>query len=427
MRRAPSLAVAAVVSGAPSVALAHDGAPLAPHDLWSAWTADPWILVPLLLIAAGYAAGLRALWAASGAGRGIRRGEALAFAVGWVLLALALLSPLHALGEALFSAHMVQHELMMVVAAPLMVLGRPFVALVWALPSGTRRPMMTRLRGRRLLAVWRWVAAPFVAWTAHAIAIWLWHLPALYERTVDEPVVHALQHLSFVSTGLLFWWTLLRGSRMGAGPAIAYLFTTMLHTGALGVLLAFAPGLWYPVYSTSTVAWGLSPMEDQQLGGLIMWIPGGITYILAALVLLVRWMRDSEARVRLGERLAPAVPRAGVLLALLLALSACDSHDDRLPAVAGGDAERGRDRIRAYGCGSCHTIPGISGANALVGPPLKGIARRVYIGGVVTNTPGNLVSWIQNPRALAPKTAMPNLAVGYDDAVDIASYLYTLK
>lgn len=310
MRRAASLGLPLASAAAPAVALAHDGAPLAPHDLWTAWTADPWILVPLLVMAASYAFGLRALWTASGTGRGIRRREALAFAVGWVLLALALLSPLHALGEALFSAHMVQHEVMMVVAAPLLVLGRPFVAFVWALPSRSRRPVMTRLRGPRLLAAWRWIAAPFVAWTAHATAIWLWHLPSLYQRTVDEPAVHALQHLSFVSTGLLFWWALLRGSRMGAGPAIAYLFTTMLHTGALGVLLAFASGLWYPVYATSTVAWGLSPMEDQQLGGLIMWIPGGIAYVLAALVLLTRWMHASEARVRLGERLDAATAGA---------------------------------------------------------------------------------------------------------------------
>lgn len=428
-RTGPRLAVpTALVAGTPRVALAHPGAPLEPHDLLAAWSADPLILVPLAIFALAYAYGVSELWRASGTGRGVRRSGVACFAGGWLLLALALLSPLHALGEALFSAHMAQHELIMVVAAPLLVLGQPFVALVWAVPRSRRRPVMRLVQRPGLRRAWARVASPASAWALHAVAIWLWHLPGPYQRTLTEPPIHALQHTSFIATALLFWWALLRGSRMGAGAAIVYLFTTMLHTGALGVLLTFAPSLWYPAYATSTVAWGLTPMEDQQLGGLIMWIPGGVTYIVAALALLVGWMRDSEARVRLGERMSPALRRASVLLLPLLVLAACgDSHDDRLASLAGGDARRGRDRIEAYGCAGCHTIPGIRGANALVGPPLAGIAQRVYVGGVVTNTPANLVAWIQNPRAFSPKTAMPNLGVRYDDAVDIASYLYTLK
>ena len=118
-----------------------------------------------------------------------------------------------------------------------------------------------------------------------------------------------------------------------------------------------------------------------------------------------------------------------VMLALLLmvGVAACDRADDHLPQLAGGDAERGRAVIRKYGCNTCHTIAGVRGADGLVGPPLTGIASRMYIGGVARNTPSNMVSWIENPKQFDAKTAMPDVGVSHRDAVDIASYLYTLR
>lgn len=113
--------------------------------------------------------------------------------------------------------------------------------------------------------------------------------------------------------------------------------------------------------------------------------------------------------------------------ALLLLVGACDRDDNHLDLVAGGSAVRGASAVRQYGCGSCHTIPGIRGANGLVGPPLGGIASRVYVGGVLTNTPEHMIGWIENPKTYSPKTAMPDLGVTHGDAVNIASYLYTLK
>ena len=113
--------------------------------------------------------------------------------------------------------------------------------------------------------------------------------------------------------------------------------------------------------------------------------------------------------------------------AALLLLAACDRDDNHLDLVAGGNAERGAAAVRRYGCGSCHTIPGIRGANGLVGPPLAGIASRMYVGGVLTNTPDHMIAWLENPKSWAPKTAMPDLGVTHGDAVNIASYLYTLK
>lgn len=284
--------------------LAHAGQPLVPHDLMRAWVWSPFITVPLALGAAWYAAGVAAVWRASAPGRGIRGWEVSCFAAGWLALVLALVSPLHPLGEVLFSAHMAQHELMMVVAAPLLVLGRPLVPCVWAMPPGWRRATGALTRKAPLQRAWSVVTSPAVAWALHAAAIWIWHIPTLYDATLDNAFVHTLQHLSFLATALLFWWSVLRGSRLGRGPAIGYLFTTMLHTSALGVILAFTNALWYPAYATTTMRWGLTPVADQQLGGLIMWIPGGVSYLVAGLSLLALSLRDSESRVRAREQIA---------------------------------------------------------------------------------------------------------------------------
>jgi cytochrome c oxidase assembly factor CtaG/cytochrome c2 len=374
-----------------------------------------------------YGAGVRALWRASAPGRGLRRWEVVAFAAGWLALALALVSPLHPLGEALFSAHMAQHELLMVGAAPLLVLGRPLVPFIWALPRRWRRASGEVTRRSAFRRAWGWLTRPSTALLLHAAAIWIWHAPRLYDATLDSLLVHTVQHVSFLSTALLFWWSVLGNTPSSRGTSVTYLFATMLHTGALGVVLAFSDALWYPAYATTTIRWGLTPLEDQQLGGLIMWIPGSISYLIAGLALFAKWMRESESRVLLREK-ALAV-RALVLMAVVgcSLLAGCDRHDDALPLIAGGDARRGKAAIRQYGCGTCHTIPGVSGANGLVGPPLASVASRVYVGGVLTNTPEHMIGWIENPKSFSPRTAMPSLGVTHADAVNIASYLYTLK
>ncbi|MBV9772379.1 MAG: cytochrome c oxidase assembly protein, partial [Gemmatimonadetes bacterium] len=208
-RRAPALALLLAVLF-PLPVLAHEGRPLAPHDLASAWSLEPGIVLPLLLSGWLYARGVRRLWRA-GAGRGIRRWEAGCYAAGWATLALALVSPLHPLGEVLFSAHMVQHELLMAVAAPLLVLGRPLIPFLWAVPIGWRRALGRWAKGGAVRGGWRALTAPFPAWLLHAAALWLWHLPGPYQATLRSDLVHTLQHASFLGTALLFWWTVVHG------------------------------------------------------------------------------------------------------------------------------------------------------------------------------------------------------------------------
>jgi putative membrane protein len=274
--------------------LVHDGQPLAPHDLWAAWSWEPLVVVPLVLSAWLYIRGVRALWFTSGRGRGIRHREAVAFASGWATLTLSLVSPLHRLGGVLFTAHMAQHELLMVVAAPLLVLGRPMIPFLWALPQAWRRIAGSWSASAVVSRTWKLITRPSVAWALHAVAIWVWHAPSLYQATLSSEMVHTLQHVSFFGTGLLFWWTVLRGAgvRLARPAAVIYLFTTAGHTSLLGALMTFSPRLWYPLYDATTVPWGLTPLEDQQLAGVIMWVPAGLSYLIAALALAATWLRE---------------------------------------------------------------------------------------------------------------------------------------
>jgi putative membrane protein len=278
--------------------MVHDGQPLAPHDLWGAWSWEPAVVAPLLLSAWLYARGVQALWRNAGAGHGVGRWEVAAFVAGWVTLALSLVSPVHRLGGVLFSAHMAQHELLMVVAGPLLVLGRPVIPFLWALPFSWRRGLGTWSSAAPVRRIWNVLTRPSFAWTLHAVAIWLWHAPSLYQATLSSETVHTVQHVSFLGTALLFWWAVLHGvgARLARPAAVIYLFTTAVHTSLLGALLTFSPRLWYPLYDATTSPWGLTPLEDQQLAGVIMWVPAGLSYLIAALALAATWLREPPRR-----------------------------------------------------------------------------------------------------------------------------------
>lgn len=288
---------------APGAALAHGGRPMEPHDLWTAWSLEPAIVVALFLSAWLYSRGIERIWRRSGAGRGIRRWEAACFAAGWLTLLVAMVSPVHRMGEVLFSAHMVQHELLMAIAAPLLVLGRPVIPFLWAIPIRWRRSIGGWAKAGAVAGAWRGVTNPLAAWLLHAAALWIWHLPGAYGASLASEGMHTLQHASFLGTALLFWWALVHGreGRMGYGASVFYLFATAMHSGGLGALLTFAPRPWYAGYAATTTAWGLTPLEDQQLAGLIMWIPAGASYLVAALLLLAAWMRESERRASRWE------------------------------------------------------------------------------------------------------------------------------
>lgn len=269
-------------------------------ELWTTWDLEPLVLGCITVSGLLYAAGLRRLWKSAGRGKGIRVWEAWCFALGWFALVLALISPLHPLGGVLFSAHMIQHEVLILAAAPLLVLGRPMVPFLWALPDGGAQIAGGWTKASWWRAFWRFITRPVAAWLIHAVALWAWHIPVLFESTLHNELMHTLQHVSFFGSALLFWWALLHRGMKRYGMAVLGLFTTALHSGLLGVLLTFANRVWYPSYVDTVGLWGLTPLEDQQIGGLIMWIPAGLIYTAAALALFAGWLRESEERSKLS-------------------------------------------------------------------------------------------------------------------------------
>ncbi|HEU4510674.1 MAG TPA: cytochrome c oxidase assembly protein [Pyrinomonadaceae bacterium] len=277
----------------------HGGKPHDWYDLIRAWSFEPLVTTSLVISGVLFVVGLRRLWHEAPKRRSIRTWEALCFAGGWLALFVALVSPVHAWGRVLFSAHMSQHEILMLVAAPLLVLGRPVIAFLWALPVDWSRRVGNVAKLRWFNRAWRALTIPLVAWLVHAVALWMWHIPMLFEAVLRYESVHTLQHLSFLLSALLFWWALIHGPQgaMGYGAAVLYVFTTSVHSGALGALITIAGSVWYPSYIGSTASWGLTPLEDQQLGGLIMWIPAGLVYVIAGLALFAGWLREAEMRV----------------------------------------------------------------------------------------------------------------------------------
>ncbi|MGR4863947.1 cytochrome c oxidase assembly protein [Caulobacter sp. LARHSG274] len=272
-------------------AAAHGVGP--PHHA-PTWTFEPAVVVPLLLSLALYAIGFARLRQRSrDRGRTTRDRLARLFGWGWLCLALAVVSPLHELGERSFTAHMVEHELLMLIAAPLLVLSRPLSTMIWALPSGGRRAL-----GGAALAMrgpWRGLVEPWTATALQAAALWLWHLPMLFDRALASAGWHVAQHLSFLVSALLFWTAMVsprrRAGRLG-GPVLC-LFATSVVSGALGALMAFSQSPWYARYAEMGMApFGLSAVEDQQLAGLLMWAPGGLVHVAAALALIARALRD---------------------------------------------------------------------------------------------------------------------------------------
>jgi cytochrome c oxidase assembly factor CtaG len=229
--------------------------------------------------------------------------EALAFGAGLTSIAVALLSPLAWLSDILFSAHMTQHAILMVVSAPLLVFGRPLFVFLWTLAPVRRERVGGWTRRADVSLAWRALAHPLTVFLLHALALWIWHVPSLYEAALRHQGVHAVQHASFLITAALFWWGMVHGryGRIGYGVGVFYVFLTAIHSSVLGALMTVAPGVWYASYVRHAAAWRMDPLADQQLAGLVMWVPSGVVFIVFGLALLAGWLGESERRARLGS------------------------------------------------------------------------------------------------------------------------------
>lgn len=281
---------------------AHAGVPLQPHDLWSAWTVDPLVVAGLAAIAVAFARGHRT----GQPPRTGARARAWCVAAAIAAIAVALLSPLDAASASLASAHMLQHIVLILIAAPLVALGAPGGAIVRGAPAIVRWTLGRWRRPlRSIRTASRMPGAPVAAWLVHVGTLWFWHASVPYDAAVRNDAVHAVEHLTLTVTAIFFWRAVLPPvgtSRVRNDPVgILLVFAMGLQSVFLSALLTFATKPWYGVYAETVEAWGLTRLEDQQIAGAIMWVPASLFYVGAGLALVVAWMRWSErSAVRLA-------------------------------------------------------------------------------------------------------------------------------
>lgn len=220
--------------------------------------------------------------------------RATSFAAGWAVLGLALVWPLDAFGEWLLSAHMAQHMLLAAVAAPLLVVGMARPISVAALPRRWVRAAATPVRRLRDLRIWQTAFAPTAATALQAAVMWGWHAPPAMQAALQSDLVHYAMHASFLLAGWLFWSAVLRSRRdreIGEAAGVIGLVATMVQMGLLGALLTFAEDPRYPHYLVHAPQAGVSALADQQLAGLIMWVPAAVPYCLGGVALAAVWLR----------------------------------------------------------------------------------------------------------------------------------------
>lgn len=309
--------------------------------------------------------------------------------------------------------HMVQHLVLMLVAAPLIVLSRPSTAMLFALPNRWRAPV-GRLGNGAVGAVWRCLTSPIGSWGLYLVTLWVWHVPSLYQRAIVSDPVHFAQHASFLFSAVCLWTAVAdRPRRTGHhGAAFLSMFATAVHSCALGALLALSAGVWYPFYA-ERAGLGVSALHDQQVGGLVMWVPSALVLAGTGLIVFSAWLTLAGRR---AERHSALRRNAGGLaVVMLLALVGCSPAEEQSAA---------RALIHTHGCGTCHVIPGIPGADGRSGPPLTNMARQAYVAGVIPNRRDELVRFIVDPQAVDPRSAMPDLGITAYEAGVLADYLY---
>jgi cytochrome c oxidase assembly factor CtaG len=255
--------------------------------LLTAWDWEPSVVIGCAALLALY------FWKARP-----RQGWRTVLYVGGVsVLLLALVSPIDTLGDTyLFSVHMVQHLLLILVVAPLLVAGMP------------RQFVERLLQVPRIRAAERVLSHPAISWTSQALALALWHVPLFYNFALANESVHIVEHLIFLVTAVMFWWPVLTpvpSLRLAPGPTVVYLFSAGLFNTILGIIITFAPIGIYPAYvhpqdplgilPLIRNQWGLWPRGDQELGGLLMWVPAGLIYLVAIVTTVAQWQATPEA------------------------------------------------------------------------------------------------------------------------------------
>lgn len=277
----------------------------------TAWSWEPLVLTGLAIGLGLYLTGWRRL-----AARDRRRRvlpapwRLMSFVLGILTIGIAFMSPIATYDEYFFFLHMLQHLLLIQFAAPLLLLGAPPLVILWGLPIALRRGL-----GRAFArsGVLRWLIAglthPLISTSAFVATIAVWHVPTFYDAAQGRTLIHDLEHGLFLGTALLFWWTIIQPTpgrrRVGYGVAIIALLPPFLECTLLGAILSLASRPLYTTYQLVPRVWGLGVLEDQQLGGIIMWVPSGLLYAIPFFILLGHLLNDEERATRARERPVP--------------------------------------------------------------------------------------------------------------------------
>lgn len=370
-----------------------------------------------------YAAGIGRIRRQAGL-RVVTRGQSLAFGSAMAVLVLILLSPLDAYADALFSLHMVQHLILTLVVPPLLVWSRPALVMLWGFPRGLRKALGVAWHAGGLDRLVAGLMHPMVVGLLFSGAFAFWHLPQPYAWALANDWAHALEHATLFVTTLMFWSLVIEPSgrrRMGLAATAILVTGTAVISGFPGALMLLSPEPLYPVHATGAAQWGLTLLEDQQLAGVIMWVPVGLLYLAPIVWLLAKVLSDPE---RPRARIGGALPLLLLVLMLPLTLAACSDATSR-PAESEPHGQA-KALMARLGCGACHEIPGVAGANGRVGPPLDGIADRAYLAGALRNTPENMERWLLDPQSVVAGNVMPSVGATRKEARLMAAYLATL-
>lgn len=260
-----------------------------PSSLLSAWSWYPSVIFGIVLITAGYFIRMRHGSSRKGDLGKVFYGRVCWFLAGMLVIFLALVSPLDEIGdEYLFSAHMIQHLLLTLVAPPLLLLG---------LPEGFFKPI---LRNRNLLKVAKFFTAPVAAYALFNFDFLIWHMPDLYQATLDNESLHIFEHLTFIIFGVLNWWPVLGSEaelpRLPSPAQVLYLFLEAVPASVLGGILVFSPQVLYATYAKAPQIFGLTALEDQQVSGFIMWMPGGMFYMAVLTYVFFSWLSKEDRK-----------------------------------------------------------------------------------------------------------------------------------
>jgi putative membrane protein len=271
------------------------------HAVWSAWSLDLPILIPAAIVAFFYARGLHE-W--KDRHRSHPWWRTALYYSGLATLVLSIVSPLDSLGSHHFFMHMTQHVLIMLVGIPLILLGAPTTPMLRGMPKWLRLGVVAGVAGDSIArAAWRFLTHPIIAAVLYTLVVVAWHLvPGWYDAAVTNEAVHYLQHASFAGTAFLFWWNVidpapLRAS-MGYLLRMVYVFVAATAQSLVAAMLALADEPFYDVYVDARRIFSLSPLSDQELGGLIMWIPGQMLHLVVIGALFAVWAVKSERRQR---------------------------------------------------------------------------------------------------------------------------------